>query len=306
MLTIRDNRIVVNDIAMGSPADQSGININDHIISVNKKAAADLTLMAVKELLGRPTRQHGRYRGPDPRRNEHAHRFACPGNAAQVPSVVAFMWQDTQYGYLKINSFTDTTVQDVDDALAKLSKAGMKGLILDLRDNGGGDFRKRHRHGSAFSRHRHHHVAHSTRIRARTWSIYAKNPNALAMPLVVLVDGDTASAAEVLAGALKDNNRAYLIGQTTYGKGCTQTLLKTPRSRRQRPDRRLARHRGPLLFAERCRLFRPRRGSAFHHRGTRNPLPSNDDGPSVYRQGNSRTQSHDEIVVPVSQRTAQR
>jgi carboxyl-terminal processing protease len=56
----------------------------------------------------------------------------------------------------------------------------------------------------------------------------AKNPNAIALPIVVLVDGDTASAAEVLAGALKDNNRATLIGQTTFGKGCTQCVLKLP------------------------------------------------------------------------------
>src|SRR5207302_1152257 len=56
----------------------------------------------------------------------------------------------------------------------------------------------------------------------------ASNPGALALPLVVLVDGDTASAAEVLAGALKDNKRARLVGQATYGKGCSQGLLKLP------------------------------------------------------------------------------
>jgi carboxyl-terminal processing protease len=58
--------------------------------------------------------------------------------------------------------------------------------------------------------------------------IQARNPHALTMPLVVLVDGDTASAAEVLAGALKDNKRARLVGQATFGKGCSQGLLKLP------------------------------------------------------------------------------
>src|SRR5205807_5092420 len=56
----------------------------------------------------------------------------------------------------------------------------------------------------------------------------ARNPTALTLPLVVLVDGDTASAAEVLAGALKDNRRARLVGQATYGKGCSQKLLRLP------------------------------------------------------------------------------
>jgi carboxyl-terminal processing protease len=57
---------------------------------------------------------------------------------------------------------------------------------------------------------------------------HAHNPGALKLPLVVLVDGDTASAAEILAGALKENKRARLVGQTTYGKGCSQGLLELP------------------------------------------------------------------------------
>ena len=57
---------------------------------------------------------------------------------------------------------------------------------------------------------------------------HAKNPNALRMPMAVLVNGDTASAAEVLAGALKDNNRAFVVGQKTFGKGCTQAVLRLP------------------------------------------------------------------------------
>jgi carboxyl-terminal processing protease len=64
----------------------------------------------------------------------------------------------------------------------------------------------------------------------------ARNPNALTLPIVVLVDGDTASAAEVLAGALKDNKRARVVGQTTYGKGCSQGLLKLPAEGALRAD----------------------------------------------------------------------
>jgi carboxyl-terminal processing protease len=61
-----------------------------------------------------------------------------------------------------------------------------------------------------------------------TQTIRSQNQNPLPMPLVVLVDADTASAAEVLAGALKENKRARVVGQTTYGKGCSQGLLKLP------------------------------------------------------------------------------
>src|SRR5207302_8376446 len=63
-----------------------------------------------------------------------------------------------------------------------------------------------------------------------TTILHARNPGALGVPLVVLVDSDTASSAEVLAGALKDNKRARLIGEATFGKGCTQSIFRLPNS----------------------------------------------------------------------------
>ena len=146
---------------------------------------------------------------------------------ATVPSVIAFMYPETPYGYLKISSFTETTLQDVDEALVRLSRENMKGLILDLRENNGGIFESSIETARRFL------------VSGIITSTLNQNPkdnlvykatdaNALRLPMVVLVDGDTASAAEVLAGALKDNKRATLIGQTTFGKGCTQRVLKLP------------------------------------------------------------------------------
>src|SRR5205814_65755 len=63
----------------------------------------------------------------------------------------------------------------------------------------------------------------------------SRNANALMVPMVVLIDGDTASAAEVLAGALRENNRARLVGKNTFGKGCTQTLFRLPPGPRGAP-----------------------------------------------------------------------
>src|SRR5262249_27456854 len=72
-------------------------------------------------------------------------------------------------------------------------------------------------------------IASTQNYDSRFNAVYqARNPEAFAMPLVVLIDAETASAAEVLAGALKENKRARLVGQTTYGKGCTQTVVKLP------------------------------------------------------------------------------
>jgi carboxyl-terminal processing protease len=125
-------------------------------------------------------------------------------------------------------SFQDNTIAELDAALDALDQSGTKALVLDLRGNPGGlldvaiEAARRFLAAGVI-------VAVENQD-ARLSAIYqarAMGP-IRAMPMVVLVDGDTASAAEVLAGALKDNDRARLVGQTTFGKGCSQTLVKLP------------------------------------------------------------------------------
>jgi len=226
VLAIRDSRIIVGEIAMGSPADLSGmINVEDEIISVNKKPVADVPLLSVKQMLEGSV---GSMVEIELQSAGEMRIVRLVRQRAEVPSVVHFMWPGTAYGFLKINSFTDTTVQDVDEAIAKLSKAGMKGLILDLRDNGGGMFESSIDTAQRFLPTGKIITSRQHKDPANNLVYVARHPKALTLPMTVLVDGDTASAAELLAGALKDNDRAYLIGQTTFGKGCTQTLLKLP------------------------------------------------------------------------------
>jgi carboxyl-terminal processing protease len=136
--------------------------------------------------------------------------------------------QSGAVGYVRITSFQETTLADLDSALADLNKQGMKALILDLRGNSGGLFdvavetvRRFLVKGLIVST-RHHDP------RVKPGFYHAHNPGALTLPMVVLVDGETASAAEVVAGALKEHKRARVVGQTTYGKGCSQGLLRLP------------------------------------------------------------------------------
>ncbi len=130
-------------------------------------------------------------------------------------------------GYLQITQFQDSTPQEVEDAFASLSKAGIKSLILDLRGNSGGlvesavEVARRFLPSGV--------IASLESYDPKLSTVYhARNPDAWSLPLIVLVDGDTASAAEVLAGALKDNARARLFGQPTFGKGSSQGLVKLP------------------------------------------------------------------------------
>lgn len=229
VLTIRDNRIVIHRVVPDSSADRSeDIRENDQVISVNKKPVVDLPLHAVRAMLEGPSGSMVEIEvlaaGETAGRSVMLLR-ARPQNAELLYGPLPP--PNAAIGLVKINQFTDNTPQDLDEAIARLSSGGMKAIILDLRGNGGGIFESAIDAAGRFL---------ATGIITSTLNqdtkqskVYqAKNPKALTLPLVVLVDGDTASAAEVLAGALKDNNRAILVGQTTFGKGCTQRVLRLP------------------------------------------------------------------------------
>lgn len=143
-----------------------------------------------------------------------------------VPSVEADpSLTEAGVGYVRLTSFQKTTPQELRSALLQLRSqpGGLKALVLDLRGNLGGSFEAALQVAEMFLPEG---VIVYTETRLKEDARRANNPDALAVPLVVLVDADTASAAEIVAGALKDNNRARLVGQPTYGKGSIQCVLK--------------------------------------------------------------------------------
>lgn len=136
-------------------------------------------------------------------------------------------------GYLRIHHFQDSTFQEVKDALAAMNTGDpIKGLILDLRGNPGGVFKSAVAIAELFLGEGIIVVGQSTfKDFNRTYK--ADNPTASQIPAVVLVDGETASAAEVLAGALKESRAAFstmLLGQTTFGKGSIQVIIPMDKS----------------------------------------------------------------------------
>jgi carboxyl-terminal processing protease len=225
-LRLQNNKILVADVAPDGPANQL-IDRNDQIISVDKKPVAGVSLEGIKDLLQGPVGSSVELELMSPM--DMTTRLVRIQRRAGIPSVISFMLGESSFGYLKISGFTETTPQDVDAALAALSQDGMTGLILDLRDNGGGVFDSAIETARRFLSKG---IITSSLHQDPKFNLvyHARNPNALSVPVTVLVDGYTASAAEVLAGALKDNQRGILIGQTTFGKGCMQCVLKLPRA----------------------------------------------------------------------------
>ena len=148
------------------------------------------------------------------------------GAVGFVSSVQGSM-KNSEIGYLQIGLFQETTPQEVEAAFNELTKSGMKGLALDLRGNSGGCLEAAVETARRFLSTGV--IASTENYDAKLSTIYqSRNPDAWVVPLVLLVDGDTASAAEVLAGAMKENGRARLIGQPTFGKGFSQALVKLP------------------------------------------------------------------------------
>ena len=141
------------------------------------------------------------------------------------------MEMQDRVGYLRITSFHKSTLQDVKEALARLQSAGVKGLILDLRGNPGGSFPAAVKVSELFLPEGSLVVLTQGTVKEfdqQQFRVGSLNP--FALPMVVLVDGETASAAEVLAGCLKEQGRARIIGQTTFGKGTIQVLIPMDKS----------------------------------------------------------------------------
>jgi carboxyl-terminal processing protease len=227
MLTVHDGKVAIAQIEPGSPAARAALAAGDQVLSVDKKAVGMLSLDAVATLLeGQPgSMVELEILSP----SMGMRMVTLRREAMLLPSVVDRKISGA-VGYIKLVAFHENTLKEMDDAIAGLSASGMKALVLDLRGNGGGLFESAvevaRRFVSSGVIATKEHLDEKSNI--VTTVCEAKNPSALSIPLVVLIDGETASSAEILAGALKELNRATLIGEPTYGKGCTQFLLKLP------------------------------------------------------------------------------
>ncbi|KUL99086.1 peptidase S41 [Fusobacterium nucleatum subsp. nucleatum] len=133
---------------------------------------------------------------------------------------------DDGIGYLRLTQFGDNVYPDMKKALEDLQAKGMKGLIFDLRSNPGGELGQSIKIASMFIEKG---KIVSTRQKKDEESVYTREGKYFGnFPMVVLINGGSASASEIVSGALKDHKRATLIGEKTFGKGSVQTLLPLP------------------------------------------------------------------------------
>jgi carboxyl-terminal processing protease len=217
-----NNKITVEGVFVGSPAEKAGIKVGDVIEKVNGVAYTGNDLnKAVSNMKGKVNTD------VTITINRAGKSFDVKATRENVTySTVTGQMINNKIGYISISMFDENTGKNFDNELAELQKEGMKGLILDLRDNGGGLLDQSASVASNFIEKGKTIVYTVDKYNEKDVTT-SDGGSAIGMPLMVLVNGNTASASEILSGALKDYKAGTLIGEKTFGKGIVQQTFDT-------------------------------------------------------------------------------
>ncbi|MEN9941643.1 MAG: hypothetical protein RL286_1141 [Bacteroidota bacterium] len=205
----------------GKPAQKAGLKAGDKIVSIDGKAMEKKSTEEVSDALKGP--KGTSFELVVERAGEGKKNFQITRDEIKLPDVPYFGMLRENVGYIKLNSFTQTAASDVKSAIEKLQAQGMKELVLDLRGNGGGLLIEAVKIVNFFVPKNQLVVTTKGRVQEenRTYKTL-EEPFAPNMPLVVLIDGGSASASEIVAGSLQDLDRAVIMGETSFGKGLVQ------------------------------------------------------------------------------------
>jgi carboxyl-terminal processing protease len=222
-IELRDAQIVVANVFPHTPAERGGVLEGDRIVQVDTMSTRGWSTQKASDVLtGTPgTRVRVKFVRPgvaEPIESEFTRAIV---NVPAVPFAITF----GGVGYVPLQSFNEHAAADLERAIRELTSKGAKGVIVDLRGNPGGILEQSLTVSNLFVRP----GAEIASVRARsgeTQSYVARaQPTLPTTPLIVLTDERSASASEIVAGALQDHDRAVIVGQTTYGKGLVQSVF---------------------------------------------------------------------------------
>ncbi|WP_418536298.1 S41 family peptidase [Odoribacter laneus] len=224
VISKRGEGIIIREPYKDSPADKAGLLPGDIIISIDGKTIKGKTSSEVSELLrgqaGKEILIKVKREGFEKPLEKKAIR-----EKIQLPSVPYYGLITDSIGYIYLNSFTDKAATDVRKAIIDLKNQGAQSLVFDLRGNSGGLLEQAVEISNFFLPKGSKILA--TKGKVKQWDkeyIATKNPIVPDMPLAVLIDRGTASAAEIVSGAFQDYDRGVLIGERSFGKGLVQTV----------------------------------------------------------------------------------
>lgn len=220
VIGVKDKLLTVVSPIEGTPGEKAGIKSGDKIVKIDNQETKD---MALDEAVNK-------IRGPEGtqvtltivRGSEAPRDYALTRSNIQIKTVAGKILPDN-IGYIRISMFNENTAADFIRTYQDLEKQGMKGIILDLRDNPGGLLEESVKVAGSFVPRG---PVVSVVARDGTRETHSSNLEAVKYPAVVLVNGGSASASEIVAGAIQDTGSGTLVGTKTYGKGSVQTLLR--------------------------------------------------------------------------------
>lgn len=224
IVSIIPGRVIILQTTEGSPAAKSGLSAGDEILAINNIALGPLEPEQLVQLLSQARQQAAALDVRKPG-NARPFRLTLSPELIDAPSVDRGFPLAPGIGYLRIKSFEEPTARLVKSTIDKLGGEDLKGLVIDLRDNPGGAVQAAVDTASLFLRPNEMVFT----IRGRNGQQQESRVPALArpytFPVAVLMDDKSASASEILAGALQDHDRATILGEPSYGKGIVQNVF---------------------------------------------------------------------------------
>lgn len=224
---VRDGKVLISDVFEGFPAQKADIRPGDQIVKINDIEVTGKTNDQVSQLL-KGTKGAGvklvLKRGDNSPMEKDLIR-----DEIKQPNVSYYGMVNGNMGYIKLDKFLENSADEVTAALVALKKNNPNGLILDLRSNGGGILQEAVKIVNLFVPKDVEIVSQKGKVKEKDFTYRTQaTPLEPTLPLVVLVNGHSASASEIVAGSLQDLDRAVIIGQRSYGKGLVQQTFNLP------------------------------------------------------------------------------
>jgi carboxyl-terminal processing protease len=219
----RENHTVVMAPYVGAPAYNAGIRPGDVIVKVDDKSTDGLTTSDVADML---KGAKGTIVKITISREGYTEPLVFTVTRDEIPrhSVdIAFLLKPG-IGYVRLSGFNETTDREIADALKQLNASSLDGLILDMRGNPGGLLNEAVAVGDMFLDKNQLIVSHHGRASTERRYYAVRGNQGDNVPLVILVNGNSASATEIVSGAVQDHDRGLIVGETTFGKGLVQTV----------------------------------------------------------------------------------
>ncbi|MCS5696485.1 S41 family peptidase [Desulfofundulus thermocisternus] len=222
LVGIKEDQLTVMRAYEGTPAYRKGIRQGDVIVRIDGRDARGMDLDTAVSLMRGPV-------GTEVRLTITRKGAPQPWDVnlvreeISVPTVEGRMIPGKGIGYISLTQFTEKTPDELESTITRLKKEGMRAVLLDLRNNPGGELRSAVKVASYFIPRGPVVYIQYRSGREETYSSEGKNLN---LPLVVLINRASASAAEILAGAVKDTGSGILVGEKTFGKGIVQTVYE--------------------------------------------------------------------------------